>query len=177
MSKKVLLFFFSIIALIVLIPAFAIIFSVQLPKWFVYAVIIVLSAWLIRDRVVELIEKKAKKRKSVIKTFAFCLRCKKVVLAPATKQPPELSSSLRYFRRRHSNHCIAYLSVILGPWRKGKVEDPMVPSYFIAQNGERIFFIERFKKKIAAPMRYKALKGAPPGFKLRWLLIRLLFLQ
>ncbi len=117
-----------------------------------------------------------KGRGGVIKTLAFCPQCNKIILVPGINQGLYLSdkSSIR-FQKKHLEHGHIFLNVVSGTLRNGKIEDPMVPSYFAARQyrGGKIFLIERSKKRVDSPMRYKILTSPPSEIRWRWRLTRL----
>lgn len=94
------------------------------------------------------------------KLIAFCPRCN------------ELSSS--NFKLRHLGHTTKYLEIIFGPWRRGPIEDPMIPSYIVARHNGKIFFIKRSKENVDDPMSYEFVEDEPHDFRWRWRLIRLI---
>ncbi len=180
MRKKVFLF---VIIVLVLLPLF-LVFKIPAFTWLAISILIL---YFLRKGIITLVKNRAPKRKSGIKEVALCTKCHKLALVPSINQiprynPPQcveepFTDDLQEFKREHSGHKIKYLEVIFGLWQKGKVEDPMAPTYLVALHEGIVFFIKRFREKIEEPMRYSLLKGVPPGFKLRGWLVRLLFVQ
>jgi len=186
MKKK---FFLFIAVIIVLLPAFNIIFKIQALEWSIWPAGIVLFTWLLRDCLIKLVKSRTLKRESGIKKLALCPKCRSLVLIPSASQiprynPPQCGEEsfiddVREFEKKHSKHRIKHLEVIFGLWRKKKENpmDPMGTTYLVGLHESTIFFIKRSRKSIEDPMTYEILKEVPPEFKWRWLLIRLLFLQ